>query len=84
MCPNPEVFTTYDADSDNNLDCSEFNELFTFWANVEIVTPGTCWPDRGEKLCWLFAEIDTDNNGLISEDEFDVWVLAVCNRTTIV
>ena len=84
MCPIPEFFSRFDYNSDNNLDCTEFNELFTFWADVNIVIPGTCWPDRGEKLCWLFAEIDTDHNGLISKDEFDAWLLEVCLRTTIV
>ena len=60
-------FCRFDEDGDHLLTCDEFNELFTYFADVVVylfgnvydpVEPGVCWPDLGESICRLFSEID--------------------------
>ncbi len=79
VCPDPAIFGYFDyySDLNNNLDFTEFNDLFTFWADFGYVIPDTNWPNRSEKLSWLFDEIDINDNGLISYDEFSDWVLVI-------
>ena len=67
------AFCLFDEDADHYLSCDEFNSLFTLMAQLGLVTPGDCWPDRGDSICRLFSETDLNQDGFISWFEFQFW-----------
>eukprot|EP00029_Vermamoeba_vermiformis_P003231 TRINITY_DN13622_c0_g1_i1.p1 TRINITY_DN13622_c0_g1~~TRINITY_DN13622_c0_g1_i1.p1 ORF type:complete len:112 (-),score=22.34 TRINITY_DN13622_c0_g1_i1:97-432(-) len=71
-----EMFLSYDSDGNQSLDLDEFRK---FYGDLEKIIDSQGWQDEGgddgtDMVGVAFKEIDSDQNGVISFDEFKLFI----------